>query len=519
MTDYTLTVGDRFGASTSTYVALAPVDIDPADRFLADGLQVGWELPGEWPAQPSPVEVRFAIVGPDVDPVLDIGSVCSLVVETATPETVVEFYGRVTDLTAAPIAYSVDGVAVDGQRVEVIAVDYTTDLAEVRFDNAFAHDVNAINPDFWLSDFPMGSNWVPGEDVPPFALPPQFPTGFPDGLPYTPPGVVLDTADPSYILGGWGDTEDPGSVRDLILDVLRQTPRLDPDGVSRGGVRYMGMLGINVDPATAPLLDDAHPFTVDFPPNRSVDVATQGAAAFPLGFTDSASGWGLHDIATAPAGWVLPAGRIDYGGTKWTRTKWGTPNRVRLIYGANNGTTEGVYELDSYDRDSSDPVQVREVRVPQLQDPGLYFAGRLAPVYLPEQDPRRDRWEADEFTFYADEDLTGLTPSWFPRPTASTAGEDRQSHLTRPVLIHSIVSGSTPLQRSWYAGQLRSVSMTFADGSAEVKVSLRRSWPFPASGDPTLTPADVATLPGGGPTVADLDPRYTVYDYRLARGI
>lgn len=518
MTDYTITVGDRHGDATNVYTALAPTSIGPTDRFVEDGLQAGWELPGEWPVQPSPVEVRFAMIGPDVDPLLDIGSVCSVVVETAAPATVVEFYGRVTDMTASPITYTADGVSVDGQRVEVIATDYTTDLAEIRFDNG-ATDATAISPDFFLSDFPMGGAWVPGEDVPPFAYPPQFPTGFPDGMPYTPPAVVLDTSDPSFLLGGWGDTEDPGSVRDLVLDILRQTPRLDADGVARGGVRYMGMLGVNVDPATAPLLDDTHPFTVDFPPNRSVDVATEGAAAFPLAFADGPDGWGLDDIASAPAGWVLDAARIDYGGTKWTRTKWGSPNRVRLIYGAGGGTTEGVYEQDSVDRDSSDPVQVREVEVKNLRDPGLYFAGRLAPVYLPETDPRRDRWEADEFTYYADDDLAPLTPSWFPRPTASLTGEDRQSHLTRPVVVHSIVPGSTPLQRAWYAGQLRSVSVTFVDGAAEVKFSLRRSWPFPTPDDPALTPADVATLPGGGPTVSELNPSFTVYDYRLARGI
>lgn len=518
MTDYTITVCDRLGVASNVYTAVDPATITPTDLFLSDPLVVGWELPGEWPVQPSPVEARFVIVGPVVDDLLDIGSVCSVVVEQ-TGETVVEFYGRVTDMTASPIAYTAAGVAVEGQRVEVVATDYTTDLAEVRFDNPFAHNVSAINPDFYLSDFPMGSNWIPGEDVPPFAMPPQFPTGFPDGLPYTPPSVVLDTADPSYILGGWGDTEDPGSVRDLVLDVLRQTPRLDAEGVARGGVRYMGILGVNVDPLTAPLLDSTHPFTVDFPPNRTPDVATEGAAAFPLGFTDSASGWGLHDIASAPAGWVLGAGRVDYGGTKWSRTKWGNPNRVRLIYGAAGGTTDGVYEMDSYDRDPDDPVVVRQVEVKNLQDPGLYFAGRLAPVYLPETDPRRDRWEADEFTYYADDTLSGLTPSWFPRPTASTTGEDRQSHLTRPVVVHGIVEGSTPLLRTWYAGQLRSVSMTFADGQAEVKFGLRRSWTFPTDADPTLTPADVATLPGGGPTVGDLDPAFTVYDYRLARGI
>jgi hypothetical protein len=517
VTDYTITVGDRFGTSTSTYVAVDPGTIDPTERFVADGLQAGWELPGEWPAQPGPVEVRFALVGPDVDPLLDIGSVCSVVVEAATG-LVLEFYGRVTDMTASPIAYEAGGVAVDGQRCEVIAVDYSADLAEIRFDNANAHTSNAINPDFFLSDFPMGSAWVPGEDVPPFAYPPQFPTGFPDGMPYTPPGVVLDTADPSYLLRGWGDTEDPGSVRDLVLDILRQTPRLDPDGVSRGGVRYMGMLGVNVDPATAPLLDDTHPFTVDFPPNRSVDVATEGAAAFPLEFTDGPDGWGLHDVAPGAAGWVLDAARVDYGATKWTRNKWGSPNRVRLIYAALGGTSDGVYEMDSVDRDPSDPVSVREVQVKNLDDAGPFFAGRLAPVYLPETDPRRDRWEADEFTYYADDTLARLTPSWFPRPTASTTGEDRQSHLTRPVVVHSIVPGSTPLRRGWYAGQLRSVLVTFVEGTAEVRFSLRRSWAFPASGDPALTPADVGALPGGGPTVADLDPSFTVYDYRLAQG-
>ena len=236
MATYTITVGDRFGTVTNTYAAVDPDAIGPADIFPADGLQVGWELPGEWPCQPSAVEARFALIGPVVDPLLDIGSVCSVVVETAgAADTVVEFYGRVTDLTATPVAYRAGGVVVEGQRVEVIAVDYTADLGEIRFDDTAATDASFIDPDYFLSEFPMGDAWIAAEVEPSFAYPPQFPQGFPDGLPYTPPGVILNTADPSYLLRGWGDTEDPGSVLSLLLDVLRQTPRLDAAGTMRGG--------------------------------------------------------------------------------------------------------------------------------------------------------------------------------------------------------------------------------------------------------------------------------------------
>ena len=175
-----------------------------------------------------------------------------------------------------------------------------------------------------------------------------------------------------------------------------------------------------------------------------------------------------------------------------------------------------MHELDSVDRDALDPIVTREVEAKQVT-PGVYGAGRLAPVYLPEADPRRDRWEADEFTYYADETLEGLVPSWFPRPTASTTGEDRQSHLSRTVLVHSIVEGSTPLDRTWYAGQLRNVTVTFADGEAVARFGLRRSWTFPTDADPALTPEDVGAM-FGAPTVAELDPAFTVYDHRHARG-
>lgn len=506
--------------TTAGVLVLGSGDYSAVDPFLAGEVQLSWKREGG--GQPDPVEASFTIVAPD--PVaVDIGRRLSLIVDGGVDE-VATFYGRVAEVIAEPVEYRATptGATILGMSYGVKAVDYTVDLAEIQA--SFPAYDPAVTP----------TMRQPGTRLAQYIR---------DGVAGYELGGVFGGGDE---MDGWvtlkAEDAGTGGVLERVNSILDQVgvelpADLPDDGepiataLDRREARRL-VFAPRVDASTLP--GDLHYYDGDgFPSFWATDAppatyASDTPADFPAVLTDGgSSGWGLVIDDASPI--VVPAARVDYA-ARWRRDKFTHPNRATVTYTPEGSTDETVLTVDADDRGADDPV----VNIP-LSAPLLgalkptysvtyeYGPRRMALMYLPENDAG-DRWGAEAFRFYPEtwDQLTSGS-QWFPRhadidPTPATTPADPDTRATcyaRPIVVSGIDPAHTPTGRGWYAGTLSSVTLTLAgvDDRPVVEFTLRRVLPIPA-GAGALTPADLDP----GILVSDLDPTFSVYDYRLARG-
>jgi hypothetical protein len=505
----TVTIGDA--AAPLVIEAVGVDELDAADPFIEDGVTWAWRFPdGIWPAQPEPVELKLNVIAPGPVELFDEGTtIAAELVFTVAPDaddpTVVDFYGRITDVDASPVAYRVGSTDVDGLRYALVAVSREVDAGEAYVD-PFASDEFGHSTADYLAAVAVHTRGVPG---------------FPDGLPELPQsgGSVAPALHPF-----WPVEVPRGPALPILVDIMRQSPPQQSN-------RSLGVIQpVIVPDAGAGHLDPANPFAVDFLPT---ELSTTLFADFdyPMEFVDFGALWGLELDAAAEGVWTVSADHLNFD-ANWRRSKLGIPNRVSISTYVGSVTGVKPETPTVYVRDAPDgTADVSPIELPIDVDNTLSVTGGalddLASMYLPATDAR-DRWEAGSMRFYAAHALAQLTPTWFPAhasdispPTdpwsAPGGGVGRVAAYVRPLVVYGLPPTQTPTGKSHHAGQLNSVELTHVDGEPVVDFTMRRT--LPQAGAGALTPGGVATLAGGGPTVAELDPRFTVYDYRLAREV
>lgn len=506
---------------TLSLVTQLPSSIMPGEPFLTDPLSIGWATPIDKPGQPDPVEARFSIVNPGPIAV-DIGRRVSVRVYDDTGDfEIAALHGRVTDAVASPIDYELsDGTPQSGTLVDVVAVDFVVDLAEVPCTTGV---LPAGRADARMSLY--------GDAIDPADLPGWDP-------------VVQGFSGHTWGIDSWvylkAEDATTGRALERLLGVLDQvglgylpggpgapSAAPSPSALDRR-LATRGILAPRVNATTYPAdYPDANAgegdwFTIDEP---SPYYDSDDPDDFPAVLTDGPDGWGLVIDGASPL--VVDADLVDWG-AKFTRSKFTHPNRAEVTYTPSGGTDETAVVVEADDRGTSDPIATIALSAPLLgeqyptstQDPD-FAPRRMALMYLPESDAR-DRWQADAFRYYLPNWDRLVAGSWFPRhhdvdlvSPGTTPGDPptRASCYTRPVVVDGINPNHNPTGRSWYAGELAAVTLTLADERAVVDFTLRRVLPIPA-GDGALAIEDVDPAI----TLADLDPAFTYYDYRLARG-
>lgn len=478
--------------------------LTPADPVLVSPWSWSWEGPqGLRPAQPGPVQLKAVILAPGPLDDLDIGVPCQAVLthdhDPATP--VAELYGRITDLEARPVEYAFpDGTHVDGLEYSLTAVDYTPDAAEVGLtDPTFvaesADDRIDAAATGTLRPRPVLYGGLGGTLESYYAPPLRNPTT-----------AELDV---TVTLAAQPDaTVEPPTLRDAITRVLGQVAPNASGAASALLAPHVTASGS----LPALKLDGDDPWVIDYLP-RGAGAVWADASWYPAEVVEYASGlWGLL-VDPDASGWVLSADHIDYD-AKWTRHKVGDPTRLAISAPLGGGDPTVVL-VDSSDFDPDLGVVTEALDAPDLTT--VAAVASMAAMYLPVTD-RADRWEAEGFRFYASEDPARLYPAWFPRHalTPGTSYGERARCYVQPVVVHGITEAETPTGKAFHYGTLDAVELVADGDEVVIDFRVRRTVP-PSSTAAAFTAGDWATLAGGGPTVAELDPRFSVYDYRLAR--
>jgi hypothetical protein len=504
-----LTARFIIGTSSPLVVDAVPaVDIGPADCFMLDGVTWSWSFPdGVWPAQPEPLELKCSLVSPTPLDYLDVGTPVRAWLRFTTgpdadPVVVVDFPGRLTDVEATAIDYAVydgaDVVPMTGIRYDLTAVDLTVDLAELYL----IEGIELGLPGGGTQGAALRLDQLFGNTL-------GHPLYGDDGL----PGLVYCGG---FLVGDLfqGQTYSRAPLRDAALDILRQAP-----ASSVLPARAYGVLSPIVEHASDSAQwahDVDSPYCIDLIPS-TIDTAVSPFTEFPGEVVELVTGWGIDVAADGPGVWTVSAAHVDFD-AKWKRNKYGNPNRVSVTGNFDLSPDPLTVTLDSADGSTSESVVELALESTFKTSAG---ALQMARMYLPDSDAR-DRWQADAFRFYAANDLDKLTPSWFPNhadPTDETIPY-RGMVYARPVIVHDLDPARTPTGKGFHAGQLASVVLAYDSGDPVVDFQLRRTLPQAEPGGGGFTVADWLDVPHAdpdGPTVAELDPRFTVYDYRLAR--
>lgn len=443
---------------------------DPDNPGPLAGLRIGWTMPdGDlYPTQPDPVSCSMALIVPDIADVeeLDIGSAAAVDVSDATGGPVVfEFRGRLTDLKAVAHAR--------GVHLSLIALDHTLDERRTGFtaagDDVASNHIGALFAAVGLDEptlpYPGGTVGM------------RMEAGEPRSLPEALAPILLS------MVGGstWPDVE--GNARTILAPLVDGLAPVDPD-----------------------------PFVLDELPERSPEPVT-GV------FGPTAGGYGIDLAADAAAG-VLDAAFVDAAAV-WIRNKWLAVNQVDVTY-------RDVGDVEATIRAATGETPIVSARIDTPIVPGFGIdieaaAQRVADYYLPEH--VGNKWTVERFTWqlsrHIDDggiDLSDVGPGWMPVHTAAEDDPIRTLAYRRVVAVVGIPEHQNPAAGGIYAGRLVGAELTVnGRGELTLAFSLRRHLPKSTSTVDVLTPAGLAASAYNGVTVADLDPDFTVYDYRLAQ--
>lgn len=517
---------------------------DPAAYGPLDGLTIGWKLPDNaaYPSQPELPYANFRVIvadaadfaGVDVGAPVSIhvwdqpagfvlpagwsdGSGSGLTVPVAT------FGGRITDLKAEPHAL--------GMIYTVSALDYLVDLS----DTQVAADDDTGWPGESLENRLTRLYELADDDGTLFAAAPWGDGYGPEpgwgvlwGNANPPLAPVLDhmtNALAQYVHYGHYDPPIQGGARGVLLantllDGIYGAVDNRPDPARRYDTRWLyKRLGGNPNQGGYPL-----------PAQLRQDPAT--GKWRPVVDPDSAHSWVgdpnanlLGDLPTADRFGSLPARYVDFDPTSWSRTKKEQAEKVRVQTTTNwaSGPARTWVQQTTYNAYGRG-VQTRPPKVLTV-DTELGYADEartLARWLIP--DPAESsggkRWEVDTFRLRADQLRGRITAanrrSWF---TLS-------SILSWPlVAIGGLDPTRTPDGRDYYVGLITGATFTIKDGRYWIDFQLSRQIPNPVSGAAVYADQGQLSVKSMKAVAAQaavklnqLDPTFSVYDYRVVRG-
>lgn len=530
---------------------------DPAAYGPVDGLTIGWKLPDN-AAYPSQPEIPYAtfqvIVASAADFAgIDVGTPVSIHVwdqpasfktpagwldgsGAGLPVPVATFGGRITELRAEPHPL--------GMLYSVSCLDYLVDLSDTQ--------VSADDQTGW-----------PGESLE-NRITRLVNLADDDGNLFG--GVPWDVANLDGPIPGWGiswgNTAPPlAPVLDHIVKYLSQYVHygyMDPN-MPQGGARGIllantlttGLYGYGWLGSTATGPADNAPavggrrYNIQWVFRNIGGNPNLGGYALPAQLRQAATGkwrpvvdpnsarsWvgdpnanASGDLPTADAFGVLPARYVDYDPTSWSRTKKEQAEKVRVqtTYnwsGGPNRTWVSQSTLQAYNV----PVKSAPAKVITV-DTELGYAQEartLAKWMVPEpaEVGSGARWEVDTFRLRADQ-LRGRL----------TAANRRCWTYLRTMLAYPLVAiggmdpTHTPDGRDYYAGVITGATFTIRGGRYSIDFQLSRHLPRPVSGaaanadQGSVSAKSMRAVPAQlAMKVSQLDPTYSVYDYRIVRG-
>ena len=222
-----------------------------------------------------------------------------------------------------------------------------------------------------------------------------------------------------------------------------------------------------------------------------------------FGATDD--GYGIVFTAD-PATGVLDAAKVERS-VNWTRRKYDAVNRLEIV-----ATDDSVIVA------ATGQTPVVTGRLALDMESATDTSPSMAEFYLPDSGAV-SRWSIEALTWRMDKEaqatLETMGQGWMPVHAAAEGDPIRTLAYRRPVVVAGIPDRHNPATSEAYAGQLRSARFSVATGTPLMAFTMRRSLPAPTV-DP-LTPAGLAGSAYAAVTVAQLDPDFTVYDYRLAQ--
>lgn len=505
---------------------------DAAGFGIAAPLSISWSLPEDkvWPCQPNPVEAQIGIV---VDQASDfantaIGTPVSIMVykdaAASTPpagpygagqiwQPIAWFAGRVADMSSRPVKVKPNA---RGMLYTLDCVDYLVDLAEETVGGTV--------------------DW-PQEFVPNRVARMMTEAGYPD------PFATITTLAGSLFCQMGARPAANGTTN--LLDILTSTLEASIDGETaldlalETAERYAVLPNLDVDLVNHKLtLNAAQPFSAVKLAKRSMGDWHDYPATFAnLGV----SGWGpsmdpdntlgVPSIPTLPAEaqGVLDACDIrGLDGATWRAFKDGSIDTVTV-------TTS----LAGYVGSASKPPAIPVGYVVDTEIwPSIFVtsdgvvnvtaADALARLYLP-TDAEQQRWQIDEFELVdaAPSHVTnrGILPGWFGPYTPGVDGYIPP----RVVAVAKVptVQNPNPSPDPWYAGQLSHATFAIENRRHSFTFGLRPHVPrskikATLAASQYISPAALAAAVTQGwntVKVNQLDPHYTVYDYRLVRKV
>lgn len=464
-------------------------DSDPADYGLADPLTVQWSAPanGQKLPQPDPLTASFRVVVADMADLAGIafGQPVTIRVYAWPPGTInpdlhpaggicyyppiVVFRGRIANLTAQPHKL--------GMILTVQATEYTVDLAERQ----------------------VGS----------YDWPQESPTDRIERI-CSEAGINAMSIDYDYT---------PLAARSAGLDsALNQINRMTSYLiVNNTTVQYLASW-YGEDPIDS-LLDDPGPNGPIFRINI-LSTGSDGSTTIPrfpeahfrqvhLPGTLEDLGAGLYGVVLSqPDGQIariIDAGHVDFE-SAWRLSKSEQPDTLSVT-----GPFTDLGGVQSLTFTTPNPVGVKAtIETDLVTSPGAVVVGEFNRPDAGDS----DRWQADDFTFYADLDPTRLV---YPRPLfADGLTLEVQKH---PVVVAGIPSRHNPAGVDYFAGQVAGATFTLQHGRYTAGITVRRALPRLSPGDTGfeayLSPADVDPAIA----VADVDRSVSVFDARLLRKV
>lgn len=460
---------------------------------VLDNLTIGWRFAenAPRPVQPDPVTCSLGLLTRDVDNLadIDIGTPLQVLV-SSDGNAVAAFAGRVAQITASPqVLKNPDGTDGRAMFYQLDAVDYVVDLAELlitvnRPVEVISDRLNAITAAITTA----GGALV---DWPPF--------NFDSNVDY---------------FDAYAAVQQP--ALDVLTEHVRQLAHPSASELS-------GLLLITPYTAAGVLTK----YDMGWP------ILTNATMVWPP------ASWAIIDgkLMIDPEGGPLPPGRIPLydglpiglsidgcrvllDGVEWIRSKFGAVNYVSVT---------GPDTTAVASRPAEQVIKLALESTLLLSAPGPNHVQEMADMYLPDADS--DRWAIDAVTWQpSDAELAAL-----PFPLApDTGGLSTNpyeivdgpivgpSAYYAPVVIREVPNELNPGSDLGYlAGTLSSVQLTIKRKTITAELGITRQLPkntdVSGSGVIGTTWDDLAA---DFPTItwADVDPRPTWYDARLAHG-